>query len=131
MESLAPYLKQLIAQSALPLQSIESDFAVDSSGFSTTNYMRWFDVKYGNTEDWHEWIKMHIACGVKTHIVTGVELTSARTHDAPYFKPLLEQTAKAGFKMQEVSADKVISAATIYKWLWTTVQRLTFRSKRM
>jgi len=106
MESLTPYLKQLIAQSALPLQSIESDFAVDSSGFSTTNYMRWFDVKYGNIEDWHEWIKMHVACGVRTHVVTGVELTSARTHDAPYLKPLLAQTAQAGFKMQEVSADK-------------------------
>jgi hypothetical protein len=38
MESLTPYLKQMIAESARPLQSIETDFAVDSSGFSTTNY---------------------------------------------------------------------------------------------
>jgi len=106
MESLTPYLKYLIAESALPLKSIETDFAVDSSGFSTTRFVRWFDVKYGNTEDWHEWIKMHLVCGVRTHIVTGVELTSARTHDAPYFKPLLDQTAKAGFNMVEVSADK-------------------------
>lgn len=106
MPSLTPYLRQLIAQSALPLQSIETDFAVDSSGFSTTSYVRWFDVKYGNNEDWHDWIKMHVACGVRTHIITGVELTRARTHDAPYFKPLLAQTAKAGFTMQEVSADK-------------------------
>jgi hypothetical protein len=106
LESLTPHLRQLIAQSALPLQSIESDFAIDSSGFSTTNYVRWFDVKYGNNEDWHDWIKMHIACGVKTHIITGVELTRARTHDAPYFRPLLAQTANAGFTMREVSADK-------------------------
>lgn len=106
MESLTPYLKYLITESALPLKSIETDFAVDSSGFSTTRFERWFDVKYGNNEDWHEWIKMHLVCGVRTHIVTGVELTSARTHDAPYFKPLLEQTAKAGFNMVEVSADK-------------------------
>src|ERR1051325_8131387 len=106
METLTPYLKQLISESSLPLQSIETDFAVDASGFSTTSYVRWFDVKYGNNEDWHEWIKMHVACGVKTHVVTAVELTSARTHDAPYFKPLLSQTAKAGFKMVEVSADK-------------------------
>ncbi len=106
MESLTPYLKYLITESALPLKSIETDFAVDSSGFSTTRFVRWFDVKYGNNEDWHEWIKMHLVCGVRTHIVTGVELTSARTHDAPYLKPLLAQTAQAGFKMQEVSADK-------------------------
>jgi hypothetical protein len=36
MESLTPYLRELIGASALPLKSIETDFAVDSSGFSTT-----------------------------------------------------------------------------------------------
>ena len=106
MESLTPYLKQLIAESAMPLQSIETDFAVDSSGFSTTSYVRWFEVKYGGNEDWHDWIKMHLMCGVKTHIVTSVELSRATKHDSPYYKPLLQQTAKAGFTMHEVSADK-------------------------
>ncbi len=106
MESLTPYLKQLIAQSALPLKSIETEFAVDSSGFSTTNYVRWFSVKYGNNEDWHDWIKMHLMCGVKTHIVTSVESSRATANDSPFFKPLLQQTAKAGFNMLEVSADK-------------------------
>lgn len=106
MESLTPFLKYLIAESAMPLKPIETSFAVDSSGFSTTRFQRWFDVKYGNNEDWHEWIKMHITCGVTTHIVTSVELSSARMHDSPYFKTLIEQTAKAGFKMKEISADK-------------------------
>src|SRR5205085_2493856 len=40
-KELTPLLKQLIAQSALPLKAIESDFAVDSSGFSTGIYQRW------------------------------------------------------------------------------------------
>lgn len=106
MESLTPYLKQLIAESAMPLQSIENDFAVDSSGFSTTSYVRWFDVKYGNNEDWHDWLKMHLMCGVKTHIVTSVEMSGATAHDSPYYKTLVDQTAKAGFNMKEVSADK-------------------------
>src|SRR5215216_8021323 len=106
MESVTPYLRQLITQSALPLQSIEEDFAVDSSGFSTTNYVRWFSVKYGNNEDWHDWIKMHLICGVKTHVVASVEITRALKHDSPYFKPLVEQAVKAGFNMKEISADK-------------------------
>jgi transposase len=105
-ESLTPYLKYLIAESAMPLKSIETAFATDSSGFSTTRFVRWFDVKYGGNEDWHDWIKMHLMCGVTTHIVTSVELSRARTHDSPYFKPLVEQTAKPGFNMQEISADK-------------------------
>jgi len=111
MESLTPYLKQLIAQSSLPLKSIETDFAVDSSGFSTTSYVRWFDVKYGKDEDWHDWIKMHLMCGTSTHIVTSVELSRARSHDSPYFKPLVDATAKSGFNMQEVSADKAYISA--------------------
>ena len=106
MESLTPILKQLIADSSQPLKSIETNFAVDSSGFSTTSFVRWFDVKYGKDEDWHDWIKMHLMCGTSTHIVTSVELSRARHHDSPYFKPLVEQTAKAGFKMEEISADK-------------------------
>ena len=106
MESLTSYLKQMIAQSALPLKSIETDFAVDSSGFSTSTYVRWFDVKYGNNEDWHDWVKMHLMCGVKTHVVTSVEISRATANDSPFYKPLLASTAKAGFNMQEVSADK-------------------------
>jgi hypothetical protein len=50
MESLTPYLKQLIKLSSLPLKSVESDFAVDSSGFSTCGFTRWFDVKYGKDD---------------------------------------------------------------------------------
>jgi hypothetical protein len=33
-------------------------------------------------------------------------LSNARTHDSPYFKPLVEQSAKAGFNMKEIVADK-------------------------
>jgi len=39
-EALTPYLNELITLSAVPLKSIESDFAVDSSGFSTGQFMR-------------------------------------------------------------------------------------------
>lgn len=111
MESLSPYLKQLIAESSLPLKSIEKDFAVDSSGFSTTRFVRWFDVKYGQDENWHDWIKLHLMCGTSTHIVTSVEVSRAYSHDSLYFKPLIEQTAQSGFQMKEVSADKAYLSA--------------------
>ncbi len=87
MESLAPYLKELITQSSLPLKSIESAFAVDSSGFSTCNYTRWFDVKYGDSEDTRNWIKLHLMCGVKTNVVTSVEVSGAYSSDYNYFAP--------------------------------------------
>jgi hypothetical protein len=45
-EWLTAYLHALITQSSLPLKTIERDFAVDSSGFSTNTYSRWVEVKW-------------------------------------------------------------------------------------
>lgn len=105
-EALTPYLYELITLSAAPLKSIESDFAVDSSGFSTGQFMRWFDVKYGTKEDRRQWLKLHLMVGVKTNIVTSVEVSDGYAHDYPFFKGLVDRTADAGFQMKEVSADK-------------------------
>ena len=63
-------------------------------------------MKYGKNESWHDWLKLHLMCGVKTHIVTSVEITRATKHESPFYKSLLDQTAKTGFTMREVSADK-------------------------
>ena len=105
-QALTPYLYQLITASSLPLRSIESDFAVDSSGFTTGRFIRWLDVKYGKEEDRRMWLKAHLICGVKTNIVTSVEISDGYAHDYHYFKSLVNNTAENGFKMSEVSADK-------------------------
>lgn len=105
-EILTPYLRELITQSSLPLKAIEVDFAVDSSGFSTGQFSRWFDVKYGKSEDWRNWIKVHLMCGVKTNIVTSVEISGPHANDTTFLKPLLETTTRNGFQVKEVSADK-------------------------
>ena len=74
-EALTPYLYELIKTSSLPLKSVEHDFAVDSSGFSTGQFIRWMDVKYGKEEDRRMWLKVHLMCGVKTNIITSVEIS--------------------------------------------------------
>jgi len=106
LEVMTGYLQQLITESSLALKSVEVDFAIDSSGFGTCQYKRWFDVKYGNTEDWHHWIKLRLMTGVKTNIVTSCEISRRYANDSPYFKPLLNKTAESGFTIREVSADK-------------------------
>jgi len=110
-EALTPYLYELIKLSAQPLKSIESDFAVDSSGFSTGQFMRWLDVKYGKEEDRRMWLKLHLMCGVKTNIVTSVEVSDGYEHDYHRFKSLVQHTADSGFNMKEVSADKAYLGA--------------------
>jgi transposase len=110
-EALTPYLYQLIALSAAPLKSVETDFAVDSSGFSTGQFKRWLDVKYGKEEDRRMWLKLHLMCGVKTNIVTSVEISDGYEHDYHRYKSLVQHTADSGFKMKEVSADKAYLGA--------------------
>ncbi len=105
-EALTPYLYQLITTSSLPLKSVESKFAVDSSGFSTGQFMRWLDVKYGKKEDRRMWLKVHLICGVKTNIVTSVEISDGYANDYHFFKGLVNRTGESGFNMKEVSADK-------------------------
>ena len=103
---LTPILKALIEQSALPLRAVETDFAADSSGFSTSTYHRWFDHKWGKEIKEAQWVKAHIMCGVKTNIVTAVEVTPTQSADAPYMAPFIKTTSKNGFDVQEVSGDK-------------------------
>jgi transposase len=105
-DTLTPHLYQLITISSLPLKSVESDFAVDSSGFSTGQFMRWLDVKYGKQEDRRMWLKLHLMCGVKTNIVTSVEVSDGYANDYHFFKGLVARTGESGFSMKEVSADK-------------------------
>src|SRR5215207_3754490 len=120
-EVLTPYLQMLIEESALPLASIEEDFAVDSTGLSTGARFKWHDTKWGGVHvefgadtrmpERREWLKVHITCGVKTNVVTAVEVTDAHAGDSPQFPKLVEKTAQ-NFAMRQVSADKAYSGGT-------------------
>lgn len=104
-----PILKRLIVASSLPLRTVETNFAVDSSGFTTCRFHRWYDHKYGVYRNRHDWVKVHIACGVKTNIVTAVRIFDKDAPDCPQFTPLVQETAK-NFTISEVSADKAYSS---------------------
>ncbi len=104
MPELTPILKALIVQSSLPLKSVEFDFAIDSSGFATSRFVRWFDHKYGVVRQKYDWVKVHLMCGVKTNVVTAVEISDRNAGDCPQFGPLFETTRRR-FEIGEVSAD--------------------------
>ena len=106
-ETLTPYLKQLISESSRPLSAIETHFAVDSSGFTTGRFVRWMQAKYSEPHliEKQDWVKVHLMCGVKTNVVTSVEISDRHAGDSPYFKPLVKATAD-NFTMEAVSADK-------------------------
>jgi transposase len=107
--SFTPILKNLIAHSARPLRTVETNFAIDSSGFGSSKFERWYDQKYGVTRQKCVWVKTHIACGTKTNIVTAVRILDKDAGDAPQFVPLVRETSR-GFTIGEVSADKAYAS---------------------
>jgi transposase len=107
--ALTPILKAMIAQSSLPLRSVETKFAIDSSGFSTSKFERWYDHKYGVSRRQCVWVKVHICCGVRTNVVTAVRILDKDAADCPQFIPLVKDTGK-NFTIGEVSADKAYAS---------------------
>lgn len=104
-------LRGLIRESAKPLQGLEVDFAVDSTGFRTTCFGSYCQEKHGEKAK-NIWLKAHICSGVRTNIVTDVIVTGSQgpgSADSPNFAPLIKATA-AGFFINEVSADKAYSS---------------------
>lgn len=103
--TITPILKTLVVTSSLPLRGIETCFAIDSSGFTAPLYM---DDDAGNASadrKQHGWVKAHVMCGVKTHIITAVDIRGPHAADTNSFPCLLKKTAET-FCVKEVSADK-------------------------
>jgi transposase len=102
---MTPILKSLIVQSSLPLRSVETVFAPDSTGFSSCRFEKWFSEKWGDLKSSRTWVKAHAVCGVKTNIVTALEVAEKFSPDCPEFKGLIETTLE-NFKLDYVTADK-------------------------
>lgn len=102
-------LKDLIGYSARPLRAVETAFAIDSSGFSSSRFERWYDQKYGITRQKCLWVKTHIAAGVRTHVITAVRILDKDAADCPQFVPLVKETRRH-FEIGEVSADKAYAS---------------------
>lgn len=103
--TIAPTLHRLIAASAAPLGSVETAFAVDSTGFGTQSFYRHYSAKYGHDQYSRNYVKLHALVGTKTNVIAAANVTDRDRHDSPEFAPLVAEGAKT-FTMTEVSADK-------------------------
>jgi hypothetical protein len=66
--------------------------------------------KEPNSVNRQDWVKVHLMCGVKTNIVTSVEITHAHAGDSPQFPALFQATAE-NFTVKSVAADKAYSSS--------------------
>ncbi len=115
--ALTPILHRLIKLSSQPLTAVETDFASDASGFSTSVYDRWYDDKWGSgkkqEKGYARYLKVHLTCGVKTNVITSAIITDANSHDGQHLAEMVKATSK-NFKVREIMADKAyLSAANL------------------
>src|SRR5262249_15285080 len=68
--------------------------------------VRWYDEKYGQERSGRQWVKAHVMTGTKTNVITTAIVDTPHAADCPLFGPMLERTLAAGFRVQEVCADK-------------------------
>lgn len=108
-EAMTPILKHLIQESARPLSQFELDFTCDSTGYSTSQFGRWLNIRNNHESTRRLWKKAHIFSGVFTNIITAVEITPGYSADSPEFIKLISVTAR-NFQIREVSADKAYSS---------------------
>jgi transposase len=104
-EDIAPVLERLLGLSALPLKSVESTFAPDSSGFRTSQFNQYAIEKYGNRKK-HKWVKCHILTGTRTNVIVSARITDENASDCPRFKPMVLEADSLGFEMKEIVADR-------------------------
>lgn len=96
-------LYELVKITSLPLKDFETDFASDSTGFSSHNRDRWIKVRL----DWaqhREYKKLNVMSGVLTNVITSCRVINGTYHDSPDFKSLLTDTVR-GFNVRIVTGD--------------------------
>jgi transposase len=103
--AITPTLHRLVTASAAPLKAVESEFAVDSTGFGTQCFYRHYSAKYGHEQYSHRFVKLHALIGTKTNVIANAIVTDSRSNDYPQLQPLIEAGAQT-FSIAELSADK-------------------------
>jgi transposase len=109
-------LKYLITLSAMPIQNIETDFAMDASGFGSYQYERWMRVRFQKAingksakRGWRNYVKLHISVGTQTQIITAAEVSYGNEADTKHLPYLVKQTS-ANFTAEKYLADKAYSS---------------------
>lgn len=110
-ESLTEHLQRLVEETSKPLASLESNFAVDSTGLGISNSVAWSRAKYKDQAmlKVKNWLKIHCCVGTHTNVITAVEITDKRGHDGAHFIPVMDTTRK-NFTVKEVAADLAYSS---------------------
>lgn len=105
MPEMTAILMDLVTASAIPMKDLETEVLFDSTGFSTSRFVKWFNKRWGKDTETRIWVKAHFVCGARTKIITAVQVTGFDVHDTDMFVPLLKTTMEY-FDPESLAADK-------------------------
>jgi len=100
------YLRKLNALLIRQYRQQGMNIAVDSSGFSTSNTSKWFDIRIRKQNTRRDYLKLHIAVDIETGIIQAFSITPGRRHECPQFSRLMHRLPMVG----KVMADKGFSS---------------------
>ena len=97
-------LENLIEESSKPLAKIENDFATDSTGIRTKLFSTWYSLRCKKRIKKRDHLTIHITTGVKSNIVTAINVEIKRGKDNVIFREHVDKTSK-NFQINEWSGD--------------------------
>ena len=102
--SLLIFLDKLIEESSKPLSAIEHDFATDATGIRTKLFSTWYSLRCKKEIKKRDHLAIHITTGVKSNIVTALNVEIKSGRDNEIFREHVDKTAKS-FDAYEFSGD--------------------------
>lgn len=110
-------IDDLILISSMPLSSLEKTGAIDSTGFSTSNFDNWNEYKWGKFEGKEQvWRKLHCVVGCQTNTIISAKVTEKNVGDAPMLEPTIRDKTKY-FDLDNFVADKAYNSRKIFEYL--------------
>ena len=102
--SLQIVLDELIEESSKPLSTIEHDFATDATGIKTKLFSSWYSIRCQKEIKKRDHLTIHITTGVKSNIVTALNVEIKSGSDNKILREHVDKTVK-NFKIKEWSGD--------------------------
>jgi len=102
--SLQIILDKLIEESSKPLSVIEHDFATDATGIKTKLFSSWYSIRCQKEIKKRDHLTIHITTGVKSNVVTALNVEIKSGKDNEIFREHVDKTIK-NFKAYEFSGD--------------------------
>jgi transposase len=97
-------LDELITESSKPLAKIEHDFATDATGIRTNLFSSWYSIRCQRKIRKRDHLTIHITTGVKSNIVTALNVETKSGNDNKIFREHVDKTSE-NFKINEFSGD--------------------------